>query len=436
MTGRETAAIAIRDVAKSYGATGVLRHIDLDVGAGDVTAILGASGSGKTTLLRLIAGFDTVDRGRITIGGRVVDDAGRAIGPQHRGIGYVPQDAALFPHLNVAANVGFGVPRAQRRARVGELLELVGLAGLGRRMPHQLSGGQQQRVALARALAIRPQVVLLDEPFSSLDAALREVVRGEVISILQRTDTTTVLVTHDQDEALSLADRVVLLRDGGIDADGSPQDVYQHPASPQIAAAIGTANVLPGRRAGQRVHTAFGVLVCADAGGDPQVGPCRVLVRPEQLRLSVPPGSGDTVALVHAVRYHGHDTIVELEGVSGMPELIARSAGPTPPWAGAQVGVAVIGEVHTWPDPGGARPSLDLGAAGERQASRERDHESERRDEQEAVADVVAEEHQPDRSGHDGLHRERDGGDARRPATVEREAVGDQRDRATDQQRP
>ncbi|HTT85889.1 MAG TPA: ABC transporter ATP-binding protein, partial [Acidimicrobiales bacterium] len=207
--------IELRGVAKGYGATPVLYGVDLTVADGSVTAILGASGSGKTTLLRLIAGFEQVDAGLVRIGGRVVDDGSRSVRPQHRGVGYVPQDGALFPHLTVMGNVNFGVPR-EERADTRQLIELVGLEGLERRYPHQLSGGQQQRVALARALAIRPGVVLLDEPFGSLDASLRAGLRRDVARVLADAGATTVIVTHDQDEALALADQVAVLRGGHV----------------------------------------------------------------------------------------------------------------------------------------------------------------------------------------------------------------------------
>ena len=214
------------DLHKSFGTHPVLTGLDLNVPAGSFTAILGSSGSGKTTLLRLLAGFDRPDRGVLKIGERVVDGAGVHVQPELRRIGYVPQEGGLFPHLTVAANVGFGLSRTARRGRVRELLELVGLTDLGRRYPHQLSGGQQQRVALARALAIEPEVVLLDEPFASLDAHLRASVREEVQRILRASATTTLLVTHDQDEALSLSDRVAVLRDGKIAQHATPQELY------------------------------------------------------------------------------------------------------------------------------------------------------------------------------------------------------------------
>src|SRR5580698_1872305 len=202
---------------KAFGTHPVLTGLDLEVPEGSLTAILGPSGSGKTTLLRLLAGFDRADRGEIVIGGTVVDDDRTHVPPERRRIGYVPQEGSLFPHLTVAANVAFGLSRKGRRFGEAEsLLAAVGLEGLGKRYPHQLSGGQQQRVALARALAIEPAVVLMDEPFASLDAHLRASVRADVQRIFHEAGTTAILVTHDQDEALSVADLVAVLRDGRI----------------------------------------------------------------------------------------------------------------------------------------------------------------------------------------------------------------------------
>jgi iron(III) transport system ATP-binding protein len=268
--------IEIHGLTKSYGETPVLYSLDLTVAEASITAVLGPSGSGKTTLLRILAGFEDADAGTVRIGGQLVDDGQKTIRPQHRGVGYVPQDAALFPHLTVAGNIGFGLTR-RHRPGLAELIALVGLTGFERRYPHQLSGGQQQRVALARALAIKPAVVLLDEPFGSLDAALRESVRADVIAILAQTRTTTILVTHDQDEALSLADHIALLDNGTILAHGQPRDLYDHPGSPQIAAAIGTANILTG-------DIKDGHLECALYGSVRTPATSRTLAHPEATR--------------------------------------------------------------------------------------------------------------------------------------------------------
>jgi iron(III) transport system ATP-binding protein len=357
---QDTSAIQIAGLAKSYGSTSVLRSVSLDVPVGAITAVLGASGSGKTTLLRLIAGFDHADAGTIRITGRLVDDGRRSARPQHRGVGYVPQDAALFPHLTAFANIAFGVPR-RRRGRLPELIDLVGLGGYEKRYPHQLSGGQQQRVALARALAIAPEVVLLDEPFGSLDAALRESVRADVARILDDAGTTAVLVTHDQDEALSLASHIALLEDGKITAQGRPRDLYDYPATPRIAKAIGTANIIDGHRVGDCVRCALGTLRAASRGGTSVLGsgiaagegaagdrPCRVLLRPEQLLLHTAAQADGTPATIRQVHYYGHDTLIDLTShPNGLP-LTARVTGDTALQPGQEVWVTVTSRAFTW----------------------------------------------------------------------------------------
>ncbi|MGP8248488.1 MAG: ABC transporter ATP-binding protein, partial [Candidatus Dormibacteria bacterium] len=237
--------VSISNLHKAFGETAVLRGLGLEAEAGSLTAILGPSGSGKTTLLRLIAGLERADRGRITLAGQVVDDGHNYIRPEGRRVGYVPQDGSLFPHLTVEQNVGFGLSRKARRGdRVTSLLKMVGLGRMGRRYPHQLSGGQQQRVALARALAIDPQLVLLDEPFSALDPTLRAAVREEVRGILAETGMTTLLVTHDQEEALSIADQVAVLRDGVVAQFGTPHQLYHDPIDLDMARFLGDANLV------------------------------------------------------------------------------------------------------------------------------------------------------------------------------------------------
>jgi iron(III) transport system ATP-binding protein len=353
--------LAISGVSKAFGTTPVLRGVDLEVGPGTLTAILGTSGVGKTTLLRLIAGFEFADRGSIAIDGTVVDDGRRRIPPQRRRIGYVPQDGALFPHLTVRGNVAFGLPRRERRGPAArEVLELVGLTELQGRYPHQLSGGQQQRVALGRALASRPRLVLLDEPFSSLDATLRASVRAEVLSVLRATGTTTVLVTHDQDEALSSADRVAIMRDGLITQEGSPRTIYTQPADPETAAFIGTANLLEGTWDGGAVITALGRHALNPVQPVPAKGQVTVLIRPEQLQLApAKPGApvkpGTITARVETCSYFGHDALLTVHpDANGFGEdgLRARTDGPDPPEPGSVVSLAVHGSVAAWPGQG------------------------------------------------------------------------------------
>jgi iron(III) transport system ATP-binding protein len=303
--------LVVAGLHKAFGAHPVLTGVDLEVPAGSLTAILGPSGSGKTTLLRLLAGFEQADMGTITIGDVVVDAPGVHLAPERRRIGYVPQEGSLFPHLTVAANVAFGLPARERRGgKPQDLLTVVGLGGLGKRYPHQLSGGQQQRVALARALAIEPAVVLLDEPFASLDAHLRASVRADVQQIFRNSGATAVLVTHDQDEALSVADRVAVLRDGKIAQCATPEELYSHPVDPDLATFIGDANLLDGVLDAGAVDTILGRLPLPEEG-PAQSGRATVLVRPEQIELR-PDGDG-TRARIVSYGYHGHDAVVRVQ---------------------------------------------------------------------------------------------------------------------------
>ena len=358
--------LTVTGLHKAFGAHPVLTGVDLEVPAGSFTAILGASGSGKTTLLRLLAGFEQADAGSIMIGDRLVDGPGVPyVPPERRQIGYVPQEGALFPHLSVAANVAFGLPARERRGpRTAELLSAVGLTGMGGRYPHQLSGGQQQRVALARALAIRPEVVLLDEPFASLDAHMRASVRTDVQQICRTAGTTAVLVTHDQDEALSMADRIAVLRDGRIVQYAAPQDLYTRPADPALARFVGDANLLdgeltdavaPGGPGGRAVTTILGTLpVEAGSGLTAAAGQVTVLVRPEQLEIV--PGQaagvfpGGLAGRVVACEYYGHDAVIRvgLDGLPGGQEVIVRTSGGPQLPAGAQVLVRAHGAVTAW----------------------------------------------------------------------------------------
>ena len=343
---------------KSYGSVPVLRGVSLSVSPGTLTAILGASGAGKTTLLRVIAGFDAADEGTVTLGGMTVDGKRERVPPERRHIGYVPQDGALFPHLTVRANVAFALPRGPLLSRgwrhgggrgdgVAEMLDLVGLADLGGRYPHELSGGQQQRVAIARALASRPHLVLLDEPFAALDASLRSTVRADVLGALRATGTTGVLVTHDQDEALSAADYVAVLRDGSITQAGSPASVYSVPADPWTAAFVGTANLLPGvTETGERgepcVRTTLGTHPLRDDSLR-HTGDVTVLIRPEQVTLS-----GSVDGTVTEISYHGHDALVTVD-LSGADVVRARSSGAMAPQPGDKVTLGVDGPVTAWP---------------------------------------------------------------------------------------
>ncbi|MFL6129826.1 MAG: ABC transporter ATP-binding protein [Mycobacteriales bacterium] len=347
-------SLTVRGVTRSFGPVQVLSGVDLHVPERTVTAVLGPSGCGKTTLLRLVAGFDDPDSGTIAFGDETVYGGGRSRPPQRRRVGYVPQEGALFPHLSVAANVAFGLSRKDRAAaRVAEVLELVGLEpALADRQPHQLSGGQQQRVALARALAPRPAIVLLDEPFSSLDAALRESTRRAVGAALAAAGATAVLVTHDQAEALSLADQVAVMRAGRLVQLDSPETVYRSPSDAGVARFVGEAVLLPAQVRDGRAACALGSLPVR-ATGD---GPARILLRPEQILLDAGPAGGGTgggpgvEAKVRDVSYFGHDAAVRLELVGG-PEVLARVAGHALPQPGATVRLTVAGEALAYPQP-------------------------------------------------------------------------------------
>jgi iron(III) transport system ATP-binding protein len=342
-------AIQLRSVAKRFGEAPVLDDVNLTVAEGSMTAILGASGSGKTTLLRIIAGFERLDAGELNIDGRVVDDGTRSVAAQHRRIGYVPQDGALFPNLTALANIGFGLPRRER-ARASELLEIVGLAGMGDRRPHQLSGGQQQRVALARALAVRPSVVLLDEPFSSLDATLRESVRRDVGRILKEAGTTTILVTHDQDEALSMADQVALLQNGRILAAAAPRELYSAPATAAVANSLGHVNVLMASLRGERATCVLGEISLAEVSASERG---LVLVRAENIDVRESRAPGLVEARVTQFDYFGHDSIahVEVSGAEGgrPVEIVARIVGDRILAVGQSVWLGTNGPGRTLP---------------------------------------------------------------------------------------
>jgi iron(III) transport system ATP-binding protein len=342
--------LEIAGLGKTFGAHPVLTGLDLAVPAGSLTAILGPSGSGKTTLLRLLAGFDHADAGTITIGDMVVDGPKVHVPPERRRIGYVPQEGSLFPHLTVAANVAFGLRAHDRRksAKPAQLLEAVGLGGFGKRYPHQLSGGQQQRVALARALAIEPAVVLMDEPFAALDAHLRASVRADVQRIFRDSGTTAILVTHDQDEALSVADHVAVLRDGAIAQYAAPEDLYTKPADPELAAFIGDANLLAGEHVAGSVQTILGLLpLIHNEPGFPPAGHVTVLVRPEQISL-VPGSSGEVRARVVSYGYHGHDAVVRVQPEQGELILVRVLGGQRQLPAGSPVTLIAEGPVIAW----------------------------------------------------------------------------------------
>jgi len=347
------AALRCAGLVKRYAGPIVVDRLDLTANTGEVVALLGPSGCGKTTTLRLIAGFEELDAGTVEVGGRTVAIAGRTSEPpERRRVGMVFQDYALFPHLSVARNIAFGLPRwsdggrrGARDERVAAALNLVGLRDYGDRMPHQLSGGQQQRVALARALAPEPEVILLDEPFSNLDAELRAVVRAEVRQILADAGATAILVTHDQEEALSLSDRVAVMMEGRIVQVASPEELYHRPVNRAVAAFVGDAQFLPGEGSGRRVACELGDLPAHGSAN----GLVDIMLRPEVLRLALDPdGQEGTNGTVLTRAFYGHDQqmTVRLDTGRVLAARLGSYGGIRP---GDRVHVSVRGAVLTFP---------------------------------------------------------------------------------------
>jgi iron(III) transport system ATP-binding protein len=322
--------ICTHGVTKRFGDVTAVRDSDLCVERGEFVALLGPSGCGKTTLLRLIAGFELPDAGEIAIEDRPVAGPGTFVPPERRHVGIVFQDYALFPHLTVAENVGFGVNRSHRAGRMLELLRLVGLSGYERRYPHELSGGEQQRVALARALAPRPSVVLLDEPWSNIDPLLRAAMRDELAEILRAIEVTVLFVTHDREEAFSIADRIALMRAGRVVQSGAPEEVYFAPADRWVAGFVGEGNFVRGELDGSLVETSIGRFPVAKANGARDV---EVLIRPELLELRPDPsGTGEVVAR----EFRGHDVLYRVRLPDGSIVVSQRPSTEVIPF-GARV---------------------------------------------------------------------------------------------------
>jgi iron(III) transport system ATP-binding protein len=362
-----TTSLELQAIRKHYGPVQALGGVDLSVAPASRTAIVGPSGSGKTTLLRIIAGFEAPDAGRVTLGGRQLADGPDAVPAHERGIGYVPQDGALFPHLTIEGNVGFGLPRntPQRAERIAELMDMVALdtAMLVRR-PHELSGGQQQRVALARALAQRPKLMLLDEPFSALDTGLRASTRKAVAQLLSAAGITTILVTHDQAEALSFADQVAVMRGGQLVQAGRPLDVYLRPRDAAVAGFLGDSIVLPAQLAGGWADCALGRVAVNDSA---RKGAAQIMLRPEQLQVAEVPaeaaahgdacygavtdtdfGGSVCVLSVRLVRGTGAAAAAPAPTAGWDEPLLVHSAGIHAPALGAMVRITVAGQAHVF----------------------------------------------------------------------------------------
>ena len=335
----ENLIIRARSVAKSYGSETVLSDFNLDVWNGSIVGILGISGSGKTTALRLLAGFDKPDSGIIEMRDKVISSKETFTPPEERNIGMVFQDYALFPHLNVEKNIAFGLSRDEiKSGRLQEVLSMCNLEIYRNKFPQELSGGQQQRVSLARALAPKPEVILLDEPFTSLDAHMARDLREEVVSLLRQTETTALIVTHDQEEALSVCDVVSVLENGSVIQSATPQEIYLNPVSQTVANSVGDPNILKGFSVDGRVETSLGTFVTAYDGA------LDVSIRPECIELLL---DSEGSYVVKECTFYGHDQVISFENSKG-EVFRARSLPNTIYEAGDKVNIN-ISEVTTFP---------------------------------------------------------------------------------------
>lgn len=335
-------SVHVQGLTKRFGAVQALKNVDLSIEAGQIHVLLGPSGCGKTTLLRSIAGFERPDEGRIDIGDRTVHGPSTYVAPEHRAIGMVFQDYALFPHLSVEKNVAFGVrDKSAREQRVVECLGLTKMSAHRKKMPHALSGGEQQRIALARALAPGPGLILLDEPFSNLDAKLRVQIRGEIKSILRKVGSTAVFVTHDQEEALSLADTISVMAQGQLIQSASPRQLYQRPKTLEIAQFVGQANVIEGEGQGAIAETILGPLKLYEE----MSGPLSILIRPEQISVAADEAGEWTVK---ESEFLGDRQVLRLTSKADK-EISASQWSWVEVLEGQKLTLKVEGLVHAWP---------------------------------------------------------------------------------------
>lgn len=344
-------ALDVTGLTKAFGSHTVLHGIDLGVTAGTITAVVGASGCGKTTLLRLVAGFENPDAGTVSIAGRQVAAVGSSIPAHRRDVGYVAQDGALFPHLTVGQNIAYGLSgRRNVKPRVAELLATVSLdESYAARRPHELSGGQQQRVALARALARQPALMLLDEPFSALDTGLRASTRKAVATLLSDAGVTTLIVTHDQEEALSIADQVAVMRDGRFTKVGTPQAVYREPNDRFTAEFLGDCVLLPCTVTGGVATSALGRLPVRGSVPD---GGGTLMLRPEQLEAAAVSDDdrSDGMATVLASEFRGHDVLLTVDLGGDAAPITVRQHSVAPPAVDAKVRIHVTGAAVVFGD--------------------------------------------------------------------------------------
>ncbi len=335
----ENLIIRARSVSKSYGSELVLTDFNLDVWNGAIVGVLGVSGSGKTTALRLIAGFEKPDSGIIEMREEIISSQEVYVPPEERNVGMVFQDYALFPHLDVKSNISFGLSKHQiKSGRLNEVIDMCNLNDYRNKLPQELSGGQQQRVALARALAPNPEVILLDEPFTSLDAHMARDLRDEVVTLLRETETTAIIVTHDQEEALSVCDVVSVLEDGKVIQSATPQEIYLNPISQTVANSVGDPNILKGFSINGMVETSLGTFVSAYDGA------LDVSIRPECIELNL---DSDGSYVVKECTFYGHDQVISFQNSKG-EVFRARSLPNTIYATGDKINIE-ISEVTTFP---------------------------------------------------------------------------------------
>jgi iron(III) transport system ATP-binding protein len=346
-------SLEVTDLSVTIGSTPILKNLSITLGAGSFTAILGPSGCGKTTLLRAIAGLIPPSAGTIRFGKQLVSVSSLVLPPHKRKIGYVPQEGGLFPHLSVGENIGFALNKSdltkdQRRIIVAEMLELIGLTKFIDRSPHELSGGQQTRVALARALAIEPKIVLLDEPFSALDAQLRNDLREEVSLLLKRRNTTAIMVTHDREEALVSADVVALMRNGEIVQYGSPAEVYLQPLTAEVAISTGDALLLPATRGKNGILHPLHPQYSKTRSSQEKFEQGSIVIRPEEIKISMKKETSAIASLITRLDYYGHDAMVELnlEKSDFLGSIKARIPGPVHCSVGDRVFISHIGPIR------------------------------------------------------------------------------------------
>ena len=335
----ENLIIRARSVSNSYGSELVLSDFNLDVWNGAIVGVLGVSGSGKTTALRLIAGFEKPDSGIIEMREEIISSQEVYVPPEERNVGMVFQDYALFPHLDVKSNISFGLSKHQiKSGRLNEVIDMCNLNDYRNKLPQELSGGQQQRVALARALAPNPEVILLDEPFTSLDAHMARDLRDEVVTLLRETETTAIIVTHDQEEALSVCDVVSVLEDGKVIQSATPQEIYLNPISQTVANSVGDPNILKGFSINGMVETSLGTFVSAYDGA------LDVSIRPECIELNL---DSDGSYVVKECTFYGHDQVISFQNSKG-EVFRARSLPNTIHATGDKINIE-ISEVTTFP---------------------------------------------------------------------------------------